>query len=374
MVDTGSCLCKVGFSGEDAPRAVFPSVVGRVRHPMVMVGFHYRQSYVGEDALSKRGILRLRYPVDCGVVISWEDMEAIWSHIFYNELAVSPEDNPVLLTEPPMNPKANREEMTRIMFEAFSVPALHVAPQPVLSMYASRRTTGVVVQSGHGVTCAAPICEGFLLPHATLSSPVAGGRLSEYFEQLLFEKGWTITSREHEILQDMKEKLCWVALDFDSAMRGASEHPACSDHGRQNHYELPGGGLASIGDASFRCPELLFQPSLGNIGAPGLHELTSESIQGCGVEIRPELFSNIVLAGASTLFPGTAERLAKELTSLAPSEEISVMAPAHRKHGEWLGAAIISSVSAFQQLWLTREEYDASGAGSIHEKCVYAIQ
>ena len=372
MVDAGSCLCKAGFSGEDTPRAVFPSVIGRLRHRAIMVGVDIRDVYVGDDALSKRGILSIRYPIQSGIAVNWEDMQSIWSHIFYNELEVSPEEYPVLLTEPSVNPKANREELTRIMFEAFNVPSLHVAPQPVLSMYAAGRTTGVVLQSGHGVTCAVPVCEGFCLPHATLSSPVAGGELSEYLEQLLIERGFHFnSSQEREILQDMKEKLCWVALDFEVAMRRAEKGGY-----DESRFELPNESTVSIGSAAFQCPELLFQPGLGNMGdgrQKGLAELTLESILKCGAEVQAELFSNIVLAGASTLFPGLRERLQRELGSLAPDAATSVVAPAHRKHGEWLGGATISSVAAFQQMWLTREEYDTLGPEEIHERCMYKV-
>eukprot|EP00437_Effrenium_voratum_P021592 CAMPEP_0181409596 /NCGR_PEP_ID=MMETSP1110-20121109/6900_1 /TAXON_ID=174948 /ORGANISM="Symbiodinium sp., Strain CCMP421" /LENGTH=364 /DNA_ID=CAMNT_0023532107 /DNA_START=51 /DNA_END=1146 /DNA_ORIENTATION=- len=359
VVDAGSCLCKAGFSGEDTPRAVFPSVVGRLRHRVVMVGVDFRDVYVGDDALAKRGMLSIRYPIERGIAVNWEDMQSIWSHIFYNELEVSPEEYPVLLTEPSVSPKANHEQLIRIMFEAFNVPSLHVALQPVLSMYAVGRTTGVVLQSGHGVTCAVPVCEGFCLPHATKSLPVAGRELSEYLEQLLTERGFYFnSSHEREILQDMKEKLCWVALDFDVAMRRAEE-----GHDEKS-FELPGGATVSIGSAAFQCPELLFQ------GARGA---ALESILKCGAEVHAELFSNIVLAGASTLFPGLPERLQRELGSLAPDAATSVLAPAHRKHGEWLGGATISSVSAFQQMWLTREEYDTLGPEEIHDRCMYTV-
>jgi actin-related protein len=352
VVDMGSGTCKAGFDHDQTPRVVFPSMVEHTHVTMNDNGGHRT----------------FKLPIEHGIVTNWDDLEQLWHRLLYTELKVEQAAcPPVFFTEPPLNPKAHREQMTQLLFETFLVPSMYLATQAVLSLYASGRITGLVLDCGDGVSHSVPIYEGSLMSHAIIRLDVAGRDLTDYLVNILTERGYSFTSgKERETVRDIKEKLCYVAEDFESELQKASQ-----SNDLERDYELPNAQIITLGNQRFRCAEVLFKPSLIGLELDGLHTTAYNTIMRCDVDIRTDLYGNIVLAGGSTLFLGMAERLTKEMVSLAPpTMKIKVVAPPERKYSAWIGGTQMASMDAFQSRWLTKQEYDEHGPSIVHRRCV----
>jgi len=272
----------------------------------------------------------------------------------------------VLLTEPPLNPKANREKMTQIMFETFTTPSMYAAIQPMLSLYASGRVTGFIVDSRDGVSYTVPVYENVVLPHAVSCLDLGGQDLTEYLIRIFAERGYSFVTRaEREIVRDIKVKLCYVALDYEWELQNAEKNLSLS-----KVYELPDGRSVSVERERFCCPEPLFQPSLLGKELVGIHEATNNSIMKCDEELHKDFYSNIILSGGNTMFPGFADRMTQEITYLAPpTMRVKVIDPPERRYSSWSGGSILASLSTFEDICITKAEYEESGPSIIHRKC-----
>ena len=328
VIHNGTETMKVGFSGEESPK-IIPTVVGRPKHPGIMVGMDQKDAYVGDEAQSKRGALTLKYPIGESIICNWEDMEEIWRHSFY-ELQVSPKDRHVLMTEAPLNPRSNRERMASIMIETFQVEKLFITTVAELIL---RNATGINFNSGTEVSHATPLYMGYILPHAIQRTTIAGRDLTNYMHKLVIarlENGWHVPGikkiegwrvpgiMERLTLQgliDIKETLCYVAEDLEVEMERFVEHPESIEL----YYETDRLEVETIklGSERFQCPEILFDPTLiGKDSDKGIHVTIVRAVQLCDSDIQGELFENIVLSGGSTLFPFLAKRLKREIEKL----------------------------------------------------------
>ena len=191
-----------------------------------------------------------------------------------------------------------------------------------------------------------------------------GGRdITNSLAKMMTERNnYLASTSDREICRDIKEKLGYVALDYKEELNNSS----CGNSLERN-YELPDGQVVTIGGERFRCAEGLFSPHLMGLEGPGLHQLVYKCIMACDMDIRRDLYGNIIASGGSTMFPGFSERLTKEMINLIPSSmRVKVIAPPERKYSVWIGGSILASLSTFQQNWITREQYDEYGPTVVH--------
>ncbi|XP_064134193.1 actin-related protein T2-like [Loxodonta africana] len=364
IFDNGSGLCKAGLSGVIRPTHVIDSAVGYPKLDLCSDGFKENAYYVGEDTLSKYDTLHLHYPIVRGLVMGWEDAEKLWHHIFECELGVEPSAQPVLMTEPSLNPREIREKMAEVMFETFNVPAFYLCNQAVLSLYAYGCVTGLVVDSGDGVTCTVPVLDGYPQAHAVNKLFVAGRDLTEYLTQLLLSSRRVRPSILNRCLVDnIKEKLCYVAVDIEKELSKRPQEVL-------KEYKLPDGTVICMGEQLYQVPEALFAPDQLGVHSPGLSKMTASSIMKCDTDIQMTLFADIVLAGGTTLFPGFMERLLKDLKLLASEgTTIKITASPTRSFSAWIGASIATSLSTFRQMWVTSANFKEFGPSVVQRRC-----
>jgi actin-related protein len=413
VIDCGAEYTRVGFSGEDEPaievrtvvaRANAPTRVGRVQlAPTAADDGPADGLLVGEAALAKRSVLELIRPIARGLVTDWDALEAVWRHCFA-AIGARPSHSPVLLTEAPLSPRAQREELVRRCFEAFGVPAVYVGAQPVLAAFAAGHTTALVVDVGASLCSVTPIYEGFVIAHAMQTLSLGGAQLSEYLARLLTEKGhYFHTAEQLEVVSDMKKALAYVARDPElewlrfggkqqvppaaggqpAALprRRAAETPPSSRPGSafaapralSVRYELPDGAEVELTSERFRCAEALFEPALLGREEGGLADCCLAALEQAGVDVRRDLCAHVVLSGGGSLTAGLGERLEAELAAaVAASVAVRVHAAAGRQLLAWQGGALLSSLPDFQAMWISRADYEISGAAVVHAKCVAA--
>lgn len=321
-----------------------------------MTGALQGDTFIGRSAQEHRGLLRLRYPMEHGIVTHWDDMEKIWHSVLSTELKITTEDHPVLLTEAPLNPRRNREQCAQIFFEQFNSPALYLSIQAILSLYASGRTTGLVLDSGDGVTHVVPVYNGFSLPGAIKRTDIAGRDVTEHLQLQLQKQGiLLITSAEKEICREIKEKLCYISI---------------SQEEQQASYRLPDGKVITLGAERHRAPEILFNPEIVGSEAVGVHQLVYDSIQKVDLDLRGPLYQSIVLSGGTTLTKGFGDRLISELKlQTTRGTKIKIFAPPERLMSTWIGGSILSGLSTFKKMWVSKQEWEEN-PDLIHTKCL----
>lgn len=373
ICDNGTGFVKCGYAGSNFPAFTFPSMVGRpiIRAAHKIGDIEVKDLMVGDEASKLRSMLEVAYPMENGIVRNWEDMCHIWDYTFGpSKMNIDPKNSKILLTEPPMNPVKNREKMIEVMFEKYQFAASYVAIQAVLTLYAQGLLTGVVVDSGDGVTHICPVYEGYALSHLTRRLDIAGRDITRYLIKLLLLRGYAFNhSADFETVRMIKEKLCYIGYNIEQEQKLALETTFLVES-----YTLPDGRVIKLGGERFEAPEALFQPHLINVEGQGIAELVFNTIQAADIDIRPELYKHIVLSGGSTMYPGLPSRLEREIKQLYLERvlrgeteklakfKIRIEDPPRRKDMVFIGGSVLADVMRDKDsFWMSRQEYQEKG-------------
>lgn len=377
VCDNGTGFVKCGYAGSNFPEHIFPSMVGRpiIRAVNKIGDIEVKDLMVGDEASKLRSMLEVNYPMENGIVRNWEDMCHIWDYTFGpDKMNINPPDCKILLTEPPMNPTKNREKMIEVMFEKYQFHGAYIAIQAVLTLYAQGLISGVVVDSGDGVTHICPVFEEYALPHLTRRLDIAGRDITRYLIKLLLLRGYAFNhSADFETVRIMKEKLCYIGYDIETEQKLALETTVLVEP-----YTLPDGRIIKVGGERFEAPEALFQPHLIDVEGQGIAELVFNTIQQADIDMRPELYKHIVLSGGSTMYPGLPSRLEREIRQLYLERvlkndidklnklKIRIEDPPRRKDMVFIGGAVLAEVMKDREFfWITDQEYQEEGVGVL---------
>lgn len=424
VLDLGTWQCRAGYAGDDTPKAVFPSLAGVTgsaaaadangmevdgQQQQPAASTSGRKLFVGSQELGySRAQMEVVSPFSAdGLLSNWDIVMRMWDYALRDRLHIKPEENAVLFTEPTHNTKEVREKMVQTAFEHLRCPALFLAKDAALSTFSVAKQTSIVVDSGYSCTTVAGVHDGYVLTKSISRSPVAGKLLNSCLQKALESRGVALKPRQafkrvekkpgefvaepvdasdltasflaHQvelIVSDIKESVSRVS-DVHFIAEDNMTVPSIA-------YELPDGNEIHVGVDRFKVPELLFQPSLvrtfpGMSGYPlpegikGLAGVVVDSVNRCDTDVRKDLYQHVVLTGGTSLLSQMRERLELDISAAAPGgTKVKVTAPVNpteRRYATWIGGSILASLGSFQQMWMSKQEYDEHGAGLVHRKC-----
>jgi len=376
VCDNGTGFVKVGYAGTNFPGFSFRSMVGRpmmrADEKMAKKGVVLKDIMVGDEAAEVREFLECSYPLENGIVRNWTDMKLLWDYTFNECLKIKDfASQKILLTEPPANPFANRQKMYQHMFEEYGFGQTMVAIQAVLVLYAQGLLTGVVLDSGDGVSHVIPVYEGYGLPNLIKRLNVAGRHVTRHLVNLLQLRGYSLNrSADFDTARQIKERLCYVGYDLAVERRLAMETTTLVQP-----FQLPDGRIIKVGRERFEASEVLFDPDKAGVEGDGLHKLLFGSVMKADIDLRAEFFKHIVLSGGTTMFAGLPSRLEKDVRELwvenvakgdksrAGKFKLKIEDPPRRKNMVFLGGSVLADIMKEQQeFWLSKEDYEEKGA------------
>lgn len=376
IIDLGSSEIKAGFSGEEKPKVIFKSYIGEPKYNKVFSALYKVnqgkiEQYIGEDCFKNIGLLKLRHPINHGILSNEQDIMPLFNYI-YAKLGINTEEiseHPLLITEPLLNPFSNREKIANALFDYLGIPSVFFASQPILSLFYNSSTSGIILESGEAVSQSCIVYEGYSLPNTYERYDYGGGDVTEYLRLLLKKKGYKLFhSNEYRLISDMKEKFCFFLpenknLDFDKVKQALNI--------KRSNYYLPDGASVSLGDERIVASEILFKPELIGKEYLGLSDIILSSINKAEIQLRPKAFENIVLSGGNTAMRGLVDKMKDDIVKKSNKiVKINVNPVKEPQLSCWGGGNIISSLDIFKKMSVTKKEWNEKGNKIVHIKTI----
>jgi len=405
VIDVGTGYTKMGYAGNKEPQFIIPSAiavketakVGDEASRRVARGVEDLDFFIGDEAMAQTTPYAVKYPVRHGLVEDWDLMERYLEQCIFKYLRSEPEDHYFLLTEPPLNTPENREYTAEIMFESFNVPGLYIAVQAVLSLAASLlkkpagpgNLTGVVIDSGDGVTHVIPVAEGYVIGSCIKHIPIAGRSITSFIQHLLREREIGIPPEQSlETAKAIKERHCYMCPNIAKEFNRYDSEPS--------KYIKQYTGINAItkkeftvdvGYERFLGPEIFFHPEFANpdFTVP-ISETVDSVVQNCPIDVRRDLYRNIVLSGGSTMFKDFGKRLERDirktvdgrlrvteaLSGATPKPiEVSVISHQMQRYAVWFGGSMLASTPEFYNVCHTKAQYDEYGPSICRHNPVF---
>uniref|UniRef100_A0A7E4UZ41 Actin-related protein 3 n=1 Tax=Panagrellus redivivus TaxID=6233 RepID=A0A7E4UZ41_PANRE len=406
VIDIGTGYTKLGFSGNSEPQFIMPTTVGMKYDPeQVLRGPSSNVDpdldvVIGDKCFTTSAAnYTVKYPVQQGCVDNWSSMETFLHSSIYEYMNIRPGDHFFLMTEPPLNPPENREYLGEIMFETFNIPGLYIAVQAVLALAASwpyrkseeRSLTGMVLDSGDGLTHAVPVAEGFVIGSCIKQIPVAGRNVTRYIQTLLRERDEPVPPEmSSEVAKEIKEKYCYVCPDITKEFDKYSASPEKwlkVYNGINNITQKP--FSIDIGFERFMAPEVYFRPGIENSQFDtSLANVIDDAIQACPIDVKRDLYSNIVLSGGSTMFKDFGRRLQRDIKRITDNRhsyftrqategfvpkptEVVVCSHKMQRYAVWFGGSIYATTESFYRESIKREDYLERGASICRQSPIF---
>ena len=368
IVDLGTSEIKAGFSGEDSPKIHSPNFIGELKNKKKLEE-NQKNHYISDECNKFAGNLNLRFPIENGVFKNSEDILLIFNYI-YSKLDINEQkikDHPILISEPLHNQDSNREKIAEILFEKIGVPALIFGSQPLLSLFSTAYTTGVILESGDAITQSCVSYEGYLIPSSCFRYDYGGRDVTNVLKTLIDKNNYNLSNNsfiDMKIYKNIKEKQCYLKLtkedgkyeDFNSI---------------KSEFILPDGSKIELVNEKIFAPEILFNNKLVSSEYPSFNEMVLNSISKADINIRNILYNKVVLTGGNTLFKGMEAKMKQTMERAVPKyTEIKVRMNSNPKLSCWNGGNVVSSLSSFKQLLVTQNDWKEQGKKIIYNKCI----